>query len=61
MREAPETINGELVLRIFTPERRTAVLTLQQDGKHLIGTMSGADQVGRSRPADDTLRFKKME
>jgi hypothetical protein len=56
-----EEINGEIVLRIFTPERRTAVLTLQQDGKRLLGTMGGGDIVGMSRQGDDSLRFRKVE
>ena len=56
-----ETINGEVVLRIFTPERRTAVLTLSKDGKYLLGPVSGASLVGRSRPGDDSLRLRKVE
>jgi hypothetical protein len=56
-----EEINGEIVLRIFTPERRTAVLTLQQDGKRLLGGMGGGDIVGMSRQGDDSLRFRKVE
>jgi len=54
-----ERINGEVVLRIFTPERRTAVLTLQKDGKRLMGPVSGAAQVGKSNQADDSLSLRK--
>jgi hypothetical protein len=32
-----EMINGEVVLRFMTPERKTAVLTLNKDGKNLMG------------------------
>jgi len=55
-----EEINGEIVLRLFTPERRTAVLTLQPDGKHLLGTMGGGGYVGNSRQGDDSLQFRKV-
>lgn len=56
-----ETINGEVVLRFFTPERGTAVLTLSKDGKHLMGPVSGAGYVGKSRRGDDSLRLRKIE
>jgi hypothetical protein len=56
-----EVINGEIVLRFMTPERKTAVLTLYKDGKNLMGPVSGAGQVGRSRGGDDTLRLRKVE
>ena len=56
-----EMINGEVVLRFMTPERKTAVLTLYKDGKNLVGPVSGAGQVGRSRGGDDSLRLRKVE
>jgi len=56
-----EVINGEIVLRFITPERKTAVLTLYKDGKNLMGPVSGAGQVGRSRGGDDTLRLRRVE
>jgi hypothetical protein len=56
-----EMINGEIVLRFTTPERRTAVLTLYRDGKNLIGPVSGAGQVGMHRGGDDSLRLKKVD
>jgi hypothetical protein len=56
-----EVINGEIVLRFMTPERKTAMLTLNKDGKNLTGPVSGAGQVGRTRGGDDTLRLRKVE
>jgi hypothetical protein len=56
-----EVINGEIVLRFMTPERKTAMLTLNKDGKNLTGRVSGAGQVGRTRGGDDTLRLRKVE
>jgi hypothetical protein len=56
-----ELINGEVVLRFMTPERNTAVLTLYKDGKNLIGPVSGANQVGKSRSGDDSLRLRKVD
>jgi hypothetical protein len=56
-----EVINGEIVLRFMTPERKTAMLTLKKDGKNLTGPVSGAGQVGRTRGGDDTLRLRKVE
>ncbi len=56
-----EMINGEIVLRFTTPERRTAVLTLYRDGKNLIGPVSGAGQVGMHRGGDDSLRLRKVD
>lgn len=56
-----EMINGEVVLRFMTPERKTAVLTLYKDGKNLIGPVSGAGQVGMHRGGDDSLRLRKAD
>jgi hypothetical protein len=56
-----EMINGEVVVRIFTPERQTAVLTLSKDAKRLMGSVSGANQVGRSAHGDDSLNLRKVE
>jgi hypothetical protein len=56
-----EVINGEIVLRFMTPERKTAVLTLNKNGKTMTGPVSGADHVGRSRGGDDSLRLRKVE
>jgi hypothetical protein len=56
-----EVINGEIVLRFMTPERKTAMLTLNKDGKNLTGPVRGAGQVGRTRGGDDTLRLRKVE
>lgn len=56
-----EVINGEIVLRFMTPERKTAVLTLYKDGKNLMGPVSGAGQVGMHRGGDDSLRLRKVE
>jgi hypothetical protein len=56
-----EIINGEVVLRFMTPERKTAVLTLYKDGKNLIGPVSGAGQVGMHRGGDDSLRLRKVD
>ncbi len=56
-----ESINGEVVLRIFTPERKTAVRTLSRDGKYLRGPVSGLSQVGRSVQGDDSLSLQKVE
>ena len=56
-----EMINGELVLRFMTPDRKTAVLTLYKDGKNLIGPVSGAGQVGMHRGGDDSLRLRKVD
>jgi hypothetical protein len=58
---AIEVINGEIVVRFLTAERGTAVLTLYKDGKHLMGPVSGAGQVGRSQGGDDSLRLRKVE
>jgi hypothetical protein len=49
------------VVRIFTPERQTAVLTLSKDAKRLMGSVSGANQVGRSAHGDDSLNLRKVE
>jgi hypothetical protein len=56
-----EMINGEVVLRFMTPERKTAVLTLYKDGKHLMGPVSGAGQVGRTQGCDDSLQLRKVD
>ena len=56
-----EMINGEVVLRFMTPERNTAVQTLNKDGKNLMGPVSGASQVGRSRGGDHSLRLRKVD
>jgi hypothetical protein len=56
-----EMINGEVVLRFMTPERKTAVLTLYKDGKHLMGPVSGAGQVGRTQGGDDSLQLRKVD
>jgi hypothetical protein len=56
-----EMINGEVVLRFMTPERKTAVLTLYKNGKHLMGPVSGAGQVGRSPGGDDSLQLRKVD
>src|SRR5260370_14926923 len=37
---AVEVINGEVVLRFMTPERNTAGLTPDNDGKNLTGTLN---------------------
>ncbi len=56
-----EEINGEIVIRFLTPDRRTAVLTLQKDGKRLMGPTTGAAQVGRSALGDDSLSLRKVD
>jgi len=61
VRGTVETINGELVIRFLTPERRHAVLTLQKDGKRLIGPVSGAAMIGKTTPGDDNLSLQKVE
>ncbi len=61
VRGTVEMINGELVLRLLTPERRPAVLTLQKDGKRLMGPVTGAAQVGRSVLGDDSLSLRKVD
>jgi len=61
VRGTVEVTNGEIALRFVTAEGGTALLRLYKDGKHLMGSVSGVGQIGKSRGGDDSLRLQRVE
>ncbi len=59
---AIQMVNGEVILRFYTPDWSPVTLTLHKDGKHLLGSVVARVSSGRhSSRADNSIRLEKVE